>query len=139
MSNEESFDKLEYWYEFYKTVKGEGNINGILIGNKSDKEHKVNNNKIEEFVKKYNLKYYETSAKLDIKIKKSIVSLLKKIINFKALKDNSYDSSGSISDDNSFKLDPKKLNEESWCNYICKNLNPFNWLNWLKTEKDIHN
>lgn len=129
LSDKESLAHLEGWYELYKNEKGEENINGVLIGNKSDKDIQVSHEDAKNFADKYNLKYYETSAKNDEKIRKAIISLLKKIIDSKALY-NSLDSLGSLdtqNNNNAFPLDPKKLKEESFCNRFCKMLNPKNW------------
>ena len=80
LSDKASFDDLEIWYNNYKQEKE--NVIGVLIGNKSDDNinRKVSNEDSEEFAKKYNLKYFESSAKLDKNIKKSIIYLLKEIV-----------------------------------------------------------
>lgn len=60
LNNRESFDNLEYWMN-------QININTtekphiLLIGNKSDLESKVKQKEINDFCKKYNLKYHQTS------------------------------------------------------------------------------
>ena len=68
------------------------------------------------------MKYFETSAKADIKIKKAIASLLKEIIESKAL----YNSLSSIDTLDksfesleSFKLEPVKVVAESFWKKFC--------------------
>ena len=80
LSDKASFDDLEIWYNNYKKEKE--NVIGVLIGNKSDDNinRKVSNEDSEEFARKYNLKYFESSAKLDKNIKKAIIYLLKEIV-----------------------------------------------------------
>ena len=80
-SNEESFESLEAWYEFYKSENKK--VAGLLIGNKCDGERIVNQEKAENFAEEHGLKYIETSAKLDKNIKKAIVYLLEEIIKSK--------------------------------------------------------
>ena len=81
ISNEESFDDLEEWYNFYKSQNKK--VAGLLIGNKCDGERIVNQEKAENFAEEHGLKYIETSAKLDKNIKKAIVYLLEEIIKSK--------------------------------------------------------
>ena len=108
---------MKSWYDFYKNDKSEESINGVLIGNKSDLEPQVTKDEAENFAKEYNLKYYETSAKLDKKLEKAIIYLLNKIIESKALY-NSLDSikfSESQSDGDSLQLNPEQSKEKSSC------------------------
>ena len=65
------------------------NIVGILIGNKSDNKHNVKEEEAIQFTFKHELrKYFETSAKLDKKIKKAIAYLLEEIIKSKEVDNN---------------------------------------------------
>ena len=50
-----------------------------MIGNKCDIEKNVEQQKVDEFSKKYGLDYIETSAKLNKRIRRIIISLLNKI------------------------------------------------------------
>ena len=81
ISNEESFESLEAWYELYKEQNEK--VVGLLIGNKCDCKPKINKEKAEKFAEEHGLKYIETSAKLDKNIKKAIVYLLEEIIKSK--------------------------------------------------------
>ena len=90
ITDHESFDKLQYWYGLYN--EHNKNVTGLLIGNKCDCEHKVNEKEAEQFAKEHGLKYIETSAKLDKNIKKAIAILLEKLIEIDKInetKDNS--------------------------------------------------
>ena len=84
ISNKDSFNALETWYNLYKEENE--NVVGILIGNKSDTKHAVNKEEAKKFAKDHGLKkYLETSAKLDKNIKKAIAFLLDQIIKAKRL------------------------------------------------------
>ena len=62
LSNENSFSKLNSWVK--EINENAGNVEGILVGNKSDLENrKINKLKAENYAKEKNLKYIETSAK----------------------------------------------------------------------------
>ena len=101
ISNQDTFDDLEFWYDLYK--KENENVIGLLIGNKSDCIHEVTEDRAKKFVVDHGLKnYLETSAKLDKNIKKAVVCLLEEIIESKAL----YNS--LISVDVNFSLKPEK-------------------------------
>ena len=60
----DSFEKLNYWYEQIK-LNAPANTICIVAGNKCDLEEKrqVDKNEGDNFAKKYNLNFYETSAK----------------------------------------------------------------------------
>ena len=56
------------------------NVVKYLIGNKIDKEiNEVSEEEIKEMTEEYNMKYFETSARLNINITESIESLIKDI------------------------------------------------------------
>ena len=95
ISDKNSFDSLQYWYDIYKEENK--NVVGLLVGNKSDCEHKVNEAEAEKFVKDHGLKYIETSAKLDKNIKKAIAFLLERII--EAEKINETDDNTALKND----------------------------------------
>ena len=78
ISNKKSFDDLESWFNIYKEENEK--LVGLLIGNKCDKEREVGEKEAEKFAEKHGLKYLETSAKLDRKVKKAIACLLEEII-----------------------------------------------------------
>ena len=78
ISNRESFDELEFWYNLYKEENEK--VVGLLIGNKCDLERKVSEEEAEKFADEHGLKYLETSAKLDKKVRKAIACLLELII-----------------------------------------------------------
>lgn len=126
LSDKETFEELEMWYNFFKNEKEK--IIGVLIGNKSDNNRQVSYEEATKFAIEHELEYFETSAKLDKSIKKVIVSLLNKIIKYKEDFDN-LDSSSLSSDINQFQIKKEKLNEESFCVKYCKKLNPLNWFN----------
>ena len=53
----------------------------MLIGNKCDLKHEVSDEEAEKFANDHGLKYLETSAKLDKKVRKAIACLLELMIN----------------------------------------------------------
>ena len=124
LSDKNSFEELEMWYELYKKQKRK--VIGVLIGNKSDIKREVDYEKAKSFADEHELEYFESSAKLDKKIKKAIVCLLTKYIESKALY-NSLDSIDSQNNNERIIISPEKFTEESCWKRFCKNLNPFNW------------
>ena len=77
ISNKKSFEDLSIWYNLYREENE--NVVGLLLGNKSDLEHKIDEEEADEFAKEHGLLYMETSAKSDKNIKKAIAYLIKKI------------------------------------------------------------
>ena len=61
---------------------------GLLIGNKCDLKHEVSDEEAEKFANGHGLKYLETSARLDKKVRKAIAYLLELIIKAKLPKKN---------------------------------------------------
>ena len=77
ISNKKSFEDLSIWYNLYREENE--NVVGLLLGNKCDLEHKIDEEEADEFAKEHGLLYMETSAKSDKNIKKAIAYLIKKI------------------------------------------------------------
>ena len=87
ISDKKSFDDLGSWLDLYKEVNEK--VIGVLIGNKSDCERKVDEKEAKKFVEDHGLKkYFETSAKLDKNIKKAIACLLEEMIKSKKFENN---------------------------------------------------
>ena len=86
ISNRESFNKLESWYNLF--MEENENVVGLLIGNKCDLKHEVSDEEAEKFANDHGLKYLETSARLDKKVRKAIAYLLELIIKAKLPKKN---------------------------------------------------
>ena len=108
ISNRESFEDLATWCDLYKQQNEK--IVGILIGNKSDCKRKVSEEEATQFAFEHGLRqYFETSAKLDKNIKKSITYLLEQIIKSKK-NDNDLNSSGR-----NFSLDTVSILEKKKC------------------------
>ena len=65
VTDKQSFEDVFEWLNFYKEYCCENNNKIFLFGNKIDKkfERSVNANDVDDFCKKNNLIYYETSAK----------------------------------------------------------------------------
>ena len=80
LTNLSSFNSIEDWIEELNKVKKEGKTSLVLVGNKSDlKNSNVNKELIDELLKKYNLRYFETSAKENKNIKKAFEFVAKDI------------------------------------------------------------
>lgn len=64
LTNKDSFNGVEYWINTLEE-KRKHNICKILVGNKKDMENirTVTNEEIEKYKNKYNILYFETSAK----------------------------------------------------------------------------
>ena len=83
MNDEESFDTINYWIESFNNNNNEENIPKYLVGTKNDLEIKVNNNLIDDFVRKNNIPFMSTSAKDNNNIDKLFEDIGKKIyLNF---------------------------------------------------------
>lgn len=84
----DTLESVSYWIDQINnnTSKG-GNVSLVLFGNKCDDEKNIaiKKEKIDEISSKYGLKYFETSAKLDINIKNIFEYLVKETIVKKGL------------------------------------------------------
>ena len=76
-----SFAEVEEHYERILRVKDSDNVPVVLVGSKCDlvNDREVTSQQIEEFTKKYNLKYVETSAKQRINVDDSFFTLVRQI------------------------------------------------------------
>ena len=81
ISNKESFEKLDFWYEQIKLNAPE-NTKCIVVGNKCDLEEKrkVNKEEGETFSRENNINFYETSAKDGINVNNVFQLLANEII-----------------------------------------------------------
>ena len=81
ISNKESFEKLDFWYEQIKLNAPE-NTKCIVAGNKCDLEEKrkVNKEEGETFSRENNINFYETSAKDGINVNNVFQLLANEII-----------------------------------------------------------
>ena len=80
LTEPKSFESINYWVEeINEKCSKENPINLVLFGNKcDDKENiQVEQEEIEELTKKYDLKYFETSAKENINIQNAFEYLTK--------------------------------------------------------------
>ena len=95
LNNIVSFRNLEKWLEEIKNSNANKNIVIFLIGNKSDLKYENNDSfiktivtnqwvvtdqEISNFIEKYNLQYYETSAKLDQNIEFIFEDMIRRIL-----------------------------------------------------------
>ena len=64
LNDQESFDYMKNWINLFNdNHNGKEGIPMYLLGNKADKERKVQKNMVDEFLCKNKYKYFETSAK----------------------------------------------------------------------------
>ena len=95
LNNLASFRNLEKWLEEIKNSNENKNVVIFLIGNKSDLKYEdstsfikkfvtnqwfVTDQEISNFIDKYNLQYYETSAKLDYNIEYIFEDMVRRIL-----------------------------------------------------------
>ena len=82
VTNKESFDNLQYWIQsILNNISDIGNIPVIIIGNKIDlPQREINKEDGENYAKKYNYKYFETSAKSGENIEESIMFLVREVL-----------------------------------------------------------
>ena len=81
LTNHPSFESLPNWIlEVRESMKNDIDI--ILVGNKSDltEQRVVSSEEIDEFAKKYNLKYFEISAKTGTNVENMFNKFTKTII-----------------------------------------------------------
>ena len=85
MNNKNSFEQVDYWYNYTKEILGEDGYIIALVGNKSDlfeSEEFLSNEVVEKKAKELNVKYKITSALKDAEgFKKFLDELLKEYIN----------------------------------------------------------
>ncbi|XP_030854579.1 circularly permutated Ras protein 1 isoform X1 [Strongylocentrotus purpuratus] len=74
-----SFEEAIKIYQFGLSIKGEDHIPAVLIGNKNDleSERKVSAEKGKEAARKYNMVFYETSAKTGHNVQESLKALVR--------------------------------------------------------------
>jgi len=79
-TDEESFKNLHNWIQAIDTNASE-NINKVLIGNKCDKvkEKVINTERGKALAEKYELKFFETSAKTGLKVEEAFLCITKDI------------------------------------------------------------
>ena len=103
-----SFEKITHWIDVVKENSPEGIII-YLIGNKCDDDDNrvVSKNKGEELAKKYNIKFYETSAKNNINVETIFIDIANDIC----------DKKEGVNSSNSIILDKTmvKKNEKKGC------------------------
>ena len=82
INDKRSFEDLENWIKDINAQKIYDNIYLVLIGNKSDleKERKIYFEEGEKFALKYNMEFFETSAKDNININESFNALIDEVI-----------------------------------------------------------
>ena len=71
LTNEKSFQNLEYWMQELKRYRGMENLAVVLVGNKKDKveEVKITEAMISRFIMNYHIvDYFETSSQKEEKL-----------------------------------------------------------------------
>jgi Ras-related protein Rab-1A len=78
----DSFENLEFWISKLKKLSGE-EVPFIIVGNKIDlsKERKISEKEIKDKANKYEVEYFETSAKVNENVIKAFEALSIKILN----------------------------------------------------------
>ena len=81
ISNKETFEKLNFWYEQI-TLNAPANTKCVVAGNKCDLDdsREVNREEGEKFAKTYNINFFETSAKEGTNVNKLFQTLSSEII-----------------------------------------------------------
>ena len=127
INKKESFENLTNWMDEIEGKKSRENIPIVLIGNKIDlkEEREVSYKEGENFAKKYNIKFFECSAKEGINIKEAFQCLIDNIIQL--YKDEFLDDKKDENkDNNNNKIvlnDKKSKNKDGGC---CKKKNKEN-------------
>ena len=79
VNDESSFDNIDFWISKLKELSGD--IPFVIVGNKSDLNKTIDQQKIDDKVSYYGVEYYETSAKLNVNIDKAFHGLSLQILN----------------------------------------------------------
>ena len=100
INNRISFERISFWID---TIRDKVNLNGkvlALVGNKIDleNERKVSHEEASNLAKKYQMKYFETSAKTGFRIEETFHSLYEDIYNLNKKLENQVED-----DDNAHK------------------------------------
>ena len=108
ITDEQSFLNIRNWMRNIEQHATE-NVQKILIGNKSDcnEERVISTTRAQELANEYGIKFFETSAKSDINVYESFVTIAKDIViaNLRAaaLKQQNVDVSGNNNKNNNTK------------------------------------
>lgn len=81
LTNKDSFMGIEYWLQTLEE-KGPTNIFKVLVGNKKDIQHKkeITSQQIKNYTDKYNILYFETSAKIGTGVNELFTEIFKQDI-----------------------------------------------------------
>ena len=114
LTDEDSFKNVENWVNLASS-NSVSSILSFLVGNKSDlvEDRKVSRNQAEEFAKKYELFYLETSAKDNYNIEKLFEYFTYKLIYFFNNNKDKYIESENIISNNARDI---KTSKEKKCN-----------------------
>ena len=74
-----TFKQVDFWVQKLRELSGE--IPYIIVGNKSDLEKKVDDDRMDELINQYGVDYFETSAKLNKNVDASFEALSILILN----------------------------------------------------------
>jgi small GTP-binding protein len=82
ITDRESFDSINYWMQNMEQTTDVTKLTIVLVGNKSDLEQKrqIKREEGEELAKKYNIHYYESSAKTSSNVNEIFSEVAAKII-----------------------------------------------------------
>lgn len=75
----ESFENIDFWISKLKELSGD--VPFILVGNKTDLTRVIDQEKIDKKLQELDVKYFETSAKLNENVDKAFESLSVQILN----------------------------------------------------------
>jgi small GTP-binding protein len=91
LSNRDSFNSLDRWINtFYENTNPLNHTCLIVIGNKKDKEDKIEDEEIKQFMSVRKLEYFETSAKTGEGVIEALDSVTNRLYNkFKLIKQRS--------------------------------------------------
>ena len=81
LTNRKSFENLENWLYILSENNNNEYLTKILVGNKFDGKPEVNQDEIDYFCKKYNMDYYECSAKVNYKLKDFFIGACEDLYN----------------------------------------------------------
>jgi Ras-related protein Rab-8A len=93
VTDENSFKNIRNWVKQIEQ-NAQNNVCKVLVGNKCDREdRKVSFEEGSKLAGEFNMKYFETSAKTNLNVNETFITLTKEILN---ISDNKKSQSGTV-------------------------------------------
>ena len=119
ITKESTFHKLKNWMDNIND-NADNNIEKIIVGNKCDlKERQIDKKNLEIFANKYNIPYFEASAKTGENLENIFNTLINNLLSKKDIGVNVSDDEEDESKKNIFTINKQNENDDKNNNCIC--------------------